>query len=180
MSLIRDRNYVDAAVEVTIRAGEAVRPPPGQSLADFGRAEDVGRQRPAEQVQRLFGGVKLADLATAIEDQARLEVAQGGDSHFVVRAVSAGGHDEVKRLMGAAPRAVPFLWSYAEVIEPILVKAAKLVTTVESERRSLILVNPGLAPRRSRRSGSPRGTTAPQPGTTGPRRCPAGPRPDHI
>lgn len=68
---------------------------------------------------------------------------------FPFWAVSAGGHDEVKRLMGAAPRAVPFLWSYADVIEPILVKAAKLVTTVESERRSLILVNPGLAPRRA-------------------------------
>ena len=68
---------------------------------------------------------------------------------FPFWAVSAGGHDEVKRLMGAAPRAVPFLWSYAEVIEPILVKAAKLVTTVESERRSLILINPGLAPRRA-------------------------------
>jgi gentisate 1,2-dioxygenase len=69
---------------------------------------------------------------------------------FPFWAVAAGpGHDEVKRLMGAAPRAVPFLWSYAETIEPLLVKAAKLVTTVESERRSLILVNPGLAPRRA-------------------------------
>src|SRR5256714_6812449 len=68
---------------------------------------------------------------------------------FPFWAVSAGGHDEVKRLMGAAPRAVPFLWSYKGVIEPLLVSAAKLVTTVESERRSLILVNPGLAPRRA-------------------------------
>src|SRR5690348_2355818 len=68
---------------------------------------------------------------------------------FPFWAVSGGGHDEVKRLMGAAPRAVPFLWSYQDVIEPTLVKAAKLVTTVESERRSLILVNPGLAPRRA-------------------------------
>src|SRR5947209_3673183 len=68
---------------------------------------------------------------------------------FPFWAVSAGGHDEVKRLMGAAPRAVPFLWSYQDVIEPLLVSAAKLVTTVESERRSLILVNPGLAPRRA-------------------------------
>ena len=41
------------------------------------------------------------------------------------------------------------LWSYQDVIHPLLVKAAKLVTTVESERRSLILVNPGLAPRRA-------------------------------
>jgi gentisate 1,2-dioxygenase len=69
---------------------------------------------------------------------------------FPFWATAAGpGHDEVKRLMGAAPRALPFLWSYAEVIEPLLVKSAKLVTTVESERRSLILVNPGLAPRRA-------------------------------
>jgi gentisate 1,2-dioxygenase len=69
---------------------------------------------------------------------------------FPFWAVNAGpGHDEVKRLMGAAPRAVAFLWSYADVLEPLLVKAAKLVTTVESERRSLILVNPGLAPRRA-------------------------------
>ena len=34
---------------------------------------------------------------------------------FPFWAATAGpGHDEVKRLMGAAPRAVPFLWSYAE------------------------------------------------------------------
>src|SRR5258706_13932401 len=69
---------------------------------------------------------------------------------FPFWAVNAGpGHDEVKRLMGAAPRAVPFLWSYTNVMEPMLVSRAKLVTTVESERRSLILVNPGLAPRRA-------------------------------
>src|SRR5947199_40085 len=53
------------------------------------------------------------------------------------------------KIDGAAPRAVPFLWSYADVIQPLLASAAKLVTTVESERRSLILVNPGLAPRRA-------------------------------
>jgi gentisate 1,2-dioxygenase len=69
---------------------------------------------------------------------------------FPFWAVNAGtGHDEVKRLMGAAPKAQPHLWSYDEMIHPLLVKAARLVTTVESERRSLILVNPGLAPRRA-------------------------------
>jgi gentisate 1,2-dioxygenase len=71
-------------------------------------------------------------------------------SMFPFWATNAGpGHDEVKRLMGAAPKAQAHLWSYDEVIHPLLVKAAKLVTTVESERRSLILVNPGLAPRRA-------------------------------
>jgi gentisate 1,2-dioxygenase len=69
---------------------------------------------------------------------------------FPFWAANAGpGHDEVKRLMGAAPKAQAYLWSYDEMIHPLLVKAAKLVTTVESERRSLILVNPGLAPRRA-------------------------------
>jgi len=88
-----------------------------------------------------------AGRATAL-DALHEDIARQNMFHFW--ATSAGpGHDEVKRLMGAAPRAVPFLWSYAEVIEPLLVKAAKLVTTVESERRSLILVNPGLAPRRA-------------------------------
>jgi len=71
-------------------------------------------------------------------------------SMFPFWATNAGpGHDEVKRLMGAAPKTQAHLWSYDEVIHPLLVKAAKLVTTVESERRSLILVNPGLAPRRA-------------------------------
>ncbi len=67
-----------------------------------------------------------------------------------VWATTAGpGHDEVAQLTKAAPKAQPFLWSYQDIIEPLLVKSAQLVTTVESERRSLILVNPALAPRRA-------------------------------
>src|SRR5215475_4416441 len=57
-------------------------------------------------------------------------------------------HDEIKQLMGSA-RAVPFLWRCAEDIEPILERAVELVTMDDSERRSLILVNPGLAPKRA-------------------------------
>ena len=57
-------------------------------------------------------------------------------------------HDEIKQLMGSA-KAVPFVWSYADDIEPILQRAAELVTMDDSERRSLILVNPGLAPKRA-------------------------------
>ena len=56
-------------------------------------------------------------------------------------------HDEIKQLM-ATPKAVPFVWKYAD-IEPLLQRAAKLVTMDDSERRSLILINPGLAPRRA-------------------------------
>ena len=57
-------------------------------------------------------------------------------------------HDEIKQLMGTQ-KAVPHLWSYREDIEPILFRAAELVTMDDSERRSLILVNPGLSPRRA-------------------------------
>jgi gentisate 1,2-dioxygenase len=57
-------------------------------------------------------------------------------------------HDEVRQLM-ASQKAVPYCWSYARDIEPILYRAAELVTMDDSERRSLILVNPGLAPRRA-------------------------------
>jgi gentisate 1,2-dioxygenase len=57
-------------------------------------------------------------------------------------------HDEIKQLLGTA-RAVPFLWSCADDIEPILNRAVELVTMDDSERRSLILMNPGLAPKRA-------------------------------
>src|SRR6202140_5662141 len=57
-------------------------------------------------------------------------------------------HDEVKQLLATA-KAVPYLWRCAEDIEPILNRAVELVTMDDSERRSLVLVNPGLAPRRA-------------------------------
>ena len=57
-------------------------------------------------------------------------------------------HDEIRQLT-ASPRAVPFVWRYGKVIEPLLRRSAELVSMSDSERRSLILVNPGLAPRRA-------------------------------
>lgn len=57
-------------------------------------------------------------------------------------------HDEVKQLL-ASSKAVAHLWSCAEDIEPILHRAVELITMDDSERRSLVLVNPGLAPRRA-------------------------------
>jgi gentisate 1,2-dioxygenase len=56
-------------------------------------------------------------------------------------------HDEIKQLMATA-KAVPFVWKYTD-IEPLLQRAAQLVTMADSERRSLILINPGLAPKRA-------------------------------
>lgn len=57
-------------------------------------------------------------------------------------------HDEVRQLM-ATQKAVPFLWSYKRDIEHILNRAVDLITTEDSDRRSVILVNPGLAPKRA-------------------------------
>jgi gentisate 1,2-dioxygenase len=57
-------------------------------------------------------------------------------------------HDEVRQLM-ASRKAVPHCWRYRTDIEPLLYRAAELVRMSDSERRSLILVNPGLSPRRA-------------------------------
>jgi gentisate 1,2-dioxygenase len=57
-------------------------------------------------------------------------------------------HDEVRQLL-ATKKAVPFRWSYRDDLEPLLYRSADLVNMSDSERRSLILVNPGLAPQRA-------------------------------
>ena len=57
-------------------------------------------------------------------------------------------NDETRQLRDTR-KAVPFLWRYKEDVEPLLYRSAELVTTASSERRSLILVNPGLAPKRA-------------------------------
>ena len=57
-------------------------------------------------------------------------------------------HDEVRQLMGSR-KAVAHRWSFRTDIEPLLYRAAELVRMSDSERRSLILVNPGLAPQRA-------------------------------
>jgi gentisate 1,2-dioxygenase len=57
-------------------------------------------------------------------------------------------NDEIKQLMGGK-KAVPYVWRCAEDIEPILNQAVELITMDDSERRSLVLVNPGLAPKRA-------------------------------
>lgn len=57
-------------------------------------------------------------------------------------------NDEVRQLM-ATQKAVPYVWRYAEDIDPLLRMSAELISMDDSERRSLILVNPGLAPKRA-------------------------------
>ncbi len=57
-------------------------------------------------------------------------------------------HDE-DRQVAQGRKAVPFIWKYKEQIEPLLYRSASLIRTETSERRSLVLVNPGLAPQRA-------------------------------
>lgn len=57
-------------------------------------------------------------------------------------------NDEIKQLMGTK-RAVPHVWRCEEDIEPILHRAVELVTMEDSERRSVVLINPGLSPKRA-------------------------------
>ena len=61
---------------------------------------------------------------------------------------TAADHDEDSQVKDKA-KAIPYIWKYAEQIEPFLRRSAELVSLETSERRSLILVNPGLSPRRA-------------------------------
>jgi gentisate 1,2-dioxygenase len=56
-------------------------------------------------------------------------------------------HDEEDQILKAR-KALPVVWKYAD-IEPCLYEAAELITMEDSERRSIVLVNPGLAPVRA-------------------------------
>src|ERR1700759_2037528 len=60
----------------------------------------------------------------------------------------SAAHDEDRQVMQGR-KAVPFLWRYRDQIEPLLQRSAALIKTETSERRSLVLVNPGMAPQRA-------------------------------
>ncbi len=64
-------------------------------------------------------------------------------------AIDARTKNDEDRQVRDDKKAVPFVWSYAADIEPLLHRSAELIGAEASERRSLILVNPGLAPRRA-------------------------------
>jgi len=64
-------------------------------------------------------------------------------------AVDLGNKNDEDRQVMDKQKAVPFLWRYDGGIEPLLQRSAELITMESSERRSLILCNPGLAPRRA-------------------------------
>ena len=60
---------------------------------------------------------------------------------------SRDDHDEDGQVLKAR-KAQPYMWKYSD-IEPLLYEAAELITMDDSERRSIVLVNPGLAPVRA-------------------------------
>ncbi len=60
----------------------------------------------------------------------------------------------------APQKAVPHLWRCEEDIEPILNRAVELIKMDDSERRSLVLMNPGLAPKRRCTPGHPNAALA--------------------
>ena len=63
-------------------------------------------------------------------------------------AVSTDTENDEDAQILKAGKARPYVWKYKD-IEPILYEAAELVTMDDSERRSVVLVNPGLAPVRA-------------------------------
>jgi gentisate 1,2-dioxygenase len=75
-------------------------------------------------------------------DVARLNMAP----YWVVNRTAK--HDEDRQVMDSR-KAVPYIWKFASEIAPLLERSAELISTETSERRSLVLVNPGLAPRRA-------------------------------
>jgi gentisate 1,2-dioxygenase len=64
-------------------------------------------------------------------------------------AVDPGADHDEDRQVADTQKALPFIWKYKDDIEPLLHRSAELITMQSSERRSLILVNPGLRPRRA-------------------------------
>ena len=80
-------------------------------------------------------------------DRLHAEVAERNMAPFWA-VDQARDHDEDRQVRDKA-KAVPHEWSYARDIEPLLYRSAELITMESSERRSLILVNPGLSPRRA-------------------------------
>jgi len=63
-------------------------------------------------------------------------------------AVDSGNKNDEDGQVLKGAHAVPYHWKYSD-IEPILYEAAELITMDDSERRSVVLLNPGLAPVRA-------------------------------
>lgn len=89
---------------------------------------------------------------TTVEEAAALDAL-----HRDVAAASMAGYwvvdrtvkNDEDRQVQMGRKAIPYVWKYKTQIEPLLYRSAALITTENSERRSLVMVNPGLAPQRA-------------------------------
>ncbi len=87
-----------------------------------------------------------ADLDAALDALHRDVHANNMAPYWVVDRKVANDED---RQVQQGRKAIPFIWKYKSQVEPLLYRSASLIRTETSERRSLVLVNPGLAPQRA-------------------------------
>ncbi|WZB60419.1 cupin domain-containing protein [Achromobacter xylosoxidans] len=87
------------------------------------------------------GDARAAELLSMYEQIERRHM-------FPFWARGDSAHDDISQLTNG-PKPVPHRWSYRDDIQPLLAQSARLISTENTDRRSLILINPGLAPRRA-------------------------------
>ena len=63
-----------------------------------------------------------------------------GGTCFQFWARGDSAHDDISQLTNG-PRPVPHRWSYRDDIQPLLAQSARLISTENTDRRSLILIN---------------------------------------
>ena len=98
--------------------------------------------KPEEQTQKPAGHNHQAAM-----DQLHADVYRNHMAPFW--AIDKSNKNDEDNQLRDTRKAVPFIWKYRADIEPLLYRSAELINTESSERRSLILVNPGLAPKRA-------------------------------
>src|ERR1700735_116077 len=98
------------------------------------------------RVEAQSAGEANPELAASLDALHRDVYANNMAPYWVVdRSVA---HDEDRQIQQGR-KAIPFIWKYQRQIEPLLRRSAALIKTEASARRSLVLVNPGLAPQRA-------------------------------
>ena len=98
-----------------------------ENVTDAELPEETSRE---EKLTNLYNNLNDLDLAP----------------YWAVEKTRTDHNEDDQVLKGR--KAIPFLWNY-EKIEPLLYEAANLISMEDSERRSIVLVNPALSPVRA-------------------------------
>src|SRR5258707_14377788 len=110
-------------------------------MPDFRCSLQIGRRH--SMAANISGTVAASNRDEALKD---LYDRLTQENLFPFWATStAVDHDEVRQLL-ASHKAIHHVWSFADTLEQLLHQSAELVSMSDSARRSLILVNPYLAP----------------------------------